>query len=237
MRAVGDFCSDGSEGSAGSVVCVTPATAQDVGAASVLPADVGISGGLCVQVGAADLATAAELAGNGRFLVQVLDADAAAVDRARLALQTQGLYGLASVDRLTSPGKLPYAENLVNLLLLADGSAGGKISAAEAARVLCPHGIVIVREDAVSQAELEAAGLQDVRSIETSGRWRLARKPWPAEMDSWSHPRHGADGNAVSADALVGPPRRVRWVAGPPQEVSNLVTAAGRNFLRGGAGA
>ena len=49
-------------------------------------------------------------------------------------------------------------------------------------------------------------------------------------MDSWTHPRHAADGNAVSHDRLVGPPRRVRWVVGAPREDSHLVTSAGRNF-------
>ena len=49
-------------------------------------------------------------------------------------------------------------------------------------------------------------------------------------MDVWSHPRHAADGNAVSQDTLVGPPDRVRWVAAATSEVEGMVTAGGRNF-------
>jgi outer membrane protein assembly factor BamB len=49
-------------------------------------------------------------------------------------------------------------------------------------------------------------------------------------MDEWTHPRHSASGNAVSQDRLVAPPRRVRWLAGPWEEVANVVTIGGRNF-------
>ena len=52
-------------------------------------------------------------------------------------------------------------------------------------------------------------------------------------MDGLSHPRHAADGNAVLLDSYVGPPRRIRWLAGPPQEISNMVTAGGRAFFAG----
>ena len=52
-------------------------------------------------------------------------------------------------------------------------------------------------------------------------------------MDQWSEPRHAADGNPVSRDTLVGPPRRIRWVTGPSQEISSLVSAAGRNYYGG----
>ena len=52
-------------------------------------------------------------------------------------------------------------------------------------------------------------------------------------MDAWSHPRHAADGNAVSLDTLVGPPERVRWIAAATSEVEGMVTAGGRNFYGG----
>jgi len=58
----------------------------------------------------------------------------------------------------------------------------------------------------------------------------VGRKIRPAQMDEWSHPRHDAGGNAVSADTLIGPPERVRWIAAARREVEGLVTAGGRNF-------
>ncbi len=52
-------------------------------------------------------------------------------------------------------------------------------------------------------------------------------------MDQWTHPWHAADGNTVSADLAVGPPRRIRWIAGPLGEISTMVSAGGRNFYGG----
>ena len=65
------------------------------------------------------------------------------------------------------------------------------------------------------------------------GDWTLARKPWPAEMDQWSHSRHGPDGNAVSSDKLVQKAERIRWLAGPLVHASNIITAGGRIYYHG----
>ena len=50
-------------------------------------------------------------------------------------------------------------------------------------------------------------------------------------MAEWTHFRYGPDGNAVSADQLVGPPQRIRWLAGPMVHASNIVTAGGGTVL------
>ena len=62
-------------------------------------------------------------------------------------------------------------------------------------------------------------------------------KPWPAEMDEWSHWEHGADGNPVSMDSVVGPPRELQWIAGPRYSKQHwgprqgaAVTTGGRLF-------
>jgi len=81
----------------------------------------GVTGGLCVQVGSDDLAVALELARTGRVLVQILDTDAAKVEHARTQIHSKGLYGLISVNRWASGTRLPYAENLVNLVLIEEG--------------------------------------------------------------------------------------------------------------------
>lgn len=64
------------------------------------------------------------------------------------------------------------------------------------------------------------------------------RKPWPREIDEWGHFLHGADGNPVARDSVVGPPKRYQWIAEPlwlrchetDSSVSTLVTAGGRLF-------
>ena len=166
----------------------------------------GVSGGLCVHLGCGDGALTAELSGGGRLLVHGLDRDPASVGKARRLLRSRGIYGLAWVERLAG-GRLPYAENLVNLLVAGDLARSG-VSREEVLRVLCPNGVAWIGG-------------------------KVVRKPWPKEMDEWGHPRHGPDGNAASRDTLVGPPRRVRWVAGPMHEASNMVTAGGRLFHAG----
>src|SRR5689334_13810942 len=72
--------------------------------------------GVCVIVGAGDGATAARAAEGGRRLVHVLEADPAKLAAARKLLESRKLTGLAVVEPWTGAA-LPYAENLVNLLI------------------------------------------------------------------------------------------------------------------------
>jgi len=157
----------------------------------------GVTGGLCVQVGSDDLAVALELARTGRLLVEILDTDATKVEHARKQIHSEGLYGLISVNRLTSDKRLPYAENLVNLVLIEEGQ---EVPLAEAVRILRPAGVFLAQGGGASGSALKKAGLEDVQAVRAGGDWTLARKTWPAEMDDWSHPLHGPDCNAVSAD-------------------------------------
>lgn len=192
--------------------------------------------GLCVHVGCGNGRSTVALSDSGRVLVQGLDADPAAVKAARAFVRSKGLYGPVCIDRL-SGGRLPYAENLVNMVV-AEGPTGRAVAAKEIFRVLRPGGFVMLRLSARDRAEplkreLTAAGFADVGPARRAGAWLQGRKPWPAGMDQWTHPRHGPDGNAASTDQLVGPPRRVRWIAGPMQEASNVICAGGRFFHSG----
>jgi outer membrane protein assembly factor BamB len=198
----------------------------------LIAAESGISGGLCVQVGAEDVETVAGLALSGHFLVQVLDADPQRVQEARRRFQASGIYGLFSVDQMSDGSKLPYTENLVNLLLVK-GPDDEQVPPREAYRVLCPDGTVTYAPGQATAEQLTAAGFVDVRKSNPPGGSLLGRKPRPAGMDEWTHPRHSASGNAVSHDTLVAPPRRVRWVVGAQAEVPGMVTAAGRTFYGG----
>ena len=191
-----------------------------------------IKGGLAVQIGGDEKLVAAELAATGRFLVQILAGDPAAVAALRRQLTEENAYGPVSADLLPAGNRLPFTENLVNLLIVAPGVAEAS-PADELFRVLCPRGVLIAATGRVSDAALRAAGFEIGNPPADAEGWLVARKPWPAEMDEWPESRHGADGNAVSQDTLVGPPRRVRWVAGPAQEISSLVSAAGRNYYGG----
>ncbi|MBT5321140.1 MAG: PQQ-binding-like beta-propeller repeat protein, partial [Verrucomicrobiales bacterium] len=186
-------------------------------------------GGLVVQLGAGDSAAAVRSARTGRFVVNVLDADGARVQRVRAALMKAGVYGLVSADKLDDAKHLPYTENLVNEV---EVHALGQTPLAEVFRVLVPRGFVTVSPRAgVKEAQLKAAGFEAISRAKDGGL--MARKPWPGNMDSWTHSRHGASGNAVSLDTAVGPPERVRWVAAAMEEVEGLVSDEGRNFYGG----
>jgi len=213
----------------------TPAAmpAEDVPRAQGLCESAGITGGLCVMLDCRDIEAVAALARSGRFLLHVLESDAATVHAMRRQLQEAGLYGLASVEHLAADGKLPYAENLVNVIFVGE-RASAAVTIAEVQRVLCPRGAVIAPRGRFSVIQLADVGMGEMQTVPSpSSPWRCVRKERPKGMDEWTQPRHAADGNAVSGDKLVGPPRRVRWVAGPQQEISNMVTAEGRCFFAG----
>ena len=189
----------------------------------------GVTGGLCVQVGSDDLTVALELARTGRVLVEILDTDAAKVERARKQIHSEGLYGLISANRWASDKRLPYAENLVNLLIIEKGK---EVPLAEAVRVLRPAGVFLAKGDQTPGSALKKAGLEDVQTVQAGGDWTLARKPWPVEMDDWSHPLHGPGGNPVSDDKLVERLTHIRWLAGPMVHDSAMVTAKCRYDAR-----
>jgi outer membrane protein assembly factor BamB len=173
----------------------------------------GIKGGLVVHVGLSDGTLTAALRPNSRYQVHGIDRDIAKVEAARSALQKMGVYGEVSVGLLTSE-RLPYIENLVNLIVLEDRSG---IANAEILRALAPNGVAFVRDG-------EA--------------WKKIVKPRPGNIDDWSHYLHSASNNAVAQDTVVGPPRHLQWLGSPRwsrhhdrmASMSALVSAGGRVF-------
>jgi len=208
------------------------------------------SGGICVIVGAADAAQPLAFAKRGNVVVHCLHRDIAQRDAIRKAVRSRGKYGTVSASTFDG-SHLPYTDNLVNFLIVNDISALNKpaLSAAEMLRVLAPLGTVGVRVSsspstdrskwAKLKADFLAAGAEDIFTIDTSRSVFLnARKAWPKDIDEWTHFLHGADGNPVARDSVVGPPRRYQWTSGPTwlrshetdSSVSTLVTAQGRLF-------
>lgn len=169
-----------------------------------------VSAGLCVVVAPWDAALAARLGRNPVLLVHWLLNDETGVAAARSDLEAGGLYGKVSVEAWTGP-ELPYADNLVSLLLVA-GTTGP--AQAERLRVLRPGGEII---------ELSSQG-----TVERRGKGR------PAGMGDWTHWRHAADRNPVSRDRLVELPRRIQWLSIHGREGKEMVTADGRCFYLSG---
>ena len=239
------------------IVCVGLGPASGVaaqGAGGALAASIlrstKVKGGLCVLLGCEDTALAVGLSQSGPFLVHCLYPDRERADEARKGIQSRGVYGRVSADR-ASPTRLPYADNLVNLLV-ADNLAAllkSGFSVEEMLRVLCPDGVAYLGESAASRpgeeawvaelkARLRAAGAGEVAIVREAGTWARIVKPRPKDIDEWTHWLHGADRNAVARDSVVGPPRHVQWADGPlwlrhhntVPSISAMVSASGRLF-------
>ena len=190
------------------LTCV--ATAQD-GAALLRQS--GIHGGVVVHVGCGDGLLTEQLHPGPQYCVQGLTSDPAAVSAIRSRLVASGRYGAVTVDRWDGQ-HLPYVDNFVNLIVVQDAADA---SMAELMRVLAPNGVMLQQRD---------------------GQWEKTVKPWPAEMDEWTHYLHGPDGNPVGKDQLVAPPKRLQWLGGPGwsrhhdhmASMTSLVSAGGRLF-------
>jgi len=177
----------------------------------------GIKGGLIVHLGCGTGELTAALRVNDACVVHGLSREADHVETARRHICSLGLYGPVSVDRLTGD-RLPYADNLVNLVVVT--SDEWQVASEEISRVLAPGGVALF--------------LNRKSQIE-SRKWI---KPWPGEIDDWTHWLHDASGNAVSKDSRVGPPQCVQWIERPLWQrhhdlmatIPAMVSANGRIF-------
>lgn len=142
-------------------------------------------------------------------MVHGLDTDAAKVAKAREFLLARNLNGPISTA-VFDGAKLPYIDNLVNLVI---AERPGLLTKQEALRVLAPFGVAWI------------------------GGSKIV-KPWPNGMDEWPQYLRDSDNNAVSRDSIVGPPRHMQWTDKPTWSrshmtiptVSSMVTARGRMF-------
>ncbi|MEW6357830.1 MAG: PQQ-binding-like beta-propeller repeat protein [Planctomycetota bacterium] len=176
----------------------------------------GVKGGLIVHVGCGDGKLTAALYASDRYLVHGLDADAKNIEQARKHIQSLGLYGKASVEQWSGK-RLPYADNLVNLLVV---SGEWKVEREETMRILAPNGVAVFFNP--------KSKIQNPKLV----------KPWPKEIDEWTHFLHDAGNNAVAKDTIVAPPKSLQWIAKPlysrsheiDSSISTLVSARGRVF-------
>ena len=194
------------------VTAALGAAAPEQEAEQILKAT-GIRGGLVVHLGCGDGRLTAALATRNGLIVHGLETDPAHIARARTRITAKGLAGKVAVAQFDGR-HLPYVSNLVRLLVAEDL---GDVAMEEILRVLAPRGVAYVRG---------------------ADGWRKTVKPWPDTIDEWTHYLHDATNNAVAQDTAVGPPRYMRWLAGPRwtrnhhklNSVSSVVTAGGRLF-------
>ncbi len=196
----------------------SPSSADDSAAKeaeAILQAS-GVRGGLVVHLDCGDGRVTASLCANDRTVVQGLDGDAENVAAARRYVRSLGRYGQVSVRQWDQQDRLPYGDNMVNLLVVRDASS---ISQDEITRVLCPNGVAVT-------TRMDAGRLAIHRDV----------KPVPDDIDQWTHYLHDSGNNAVAEDDRVGPPRHLQWKSGPmwsrshefASSVQAMVSANGR---------
>ena len=211
-----------------SIVLVPPASTHAAGPGGKILEASGVTGGVVVHLGCGDGELTASLHAGDRFLVHGLDTDGAKIAKARAHIDSKGIYGKVSAERYDGKN-LPYGDNIVNLLVV-DDAAG--VAAAEIERVLVPHGVVLVQAGAklLEGSPLKKAG-------DAAGRAKYV-KPWPAEIDQWTHFLYDASNNAVCKDKRVRRPRHLQWYAGPKRarhhdalaSLSAMTSSRGRLF-------
>ncbi len=132
-----------------------------------------IKGGLVVHAGCADGKKTLSLYANDSYLIHGLDKDPKNVEKARKFMVSSKKYGKVLIA-LYDGKNLPYADGIVNLLVVEDKQ---KISKNEMDRVLCPGGVVLINKN---------------------HKWEKSIKKYPLEIDEWTHFLHGPDNNAVA---------------------------------------
>jgi len=187
--------------------------AEQMDKASEILKATSVRGGLIIHIDCGDGRLTAALGAKNGYLVHGLATDAQDVKMARRHIRSLGLYGKVAVEQWSGK-KLPYIDNLVNLVVAGERA---RVSMEEVMRVLRPGGAAYIQK---------------------KGKAVVRRKSWPEDIDEWTHFLHDASGNAVSQDRMVGPPRRMQWLAAPwwsrnhhkLASVSSVVSAQGRLF-------
>lgn len=161
--------------------------------------------GLVVHVSATDGSLAQALAANDSLLVHAVALDAANETQMRQRFVKAGIHGQATAGRRNADGSLPLADQ-VAAIVVADLDAAGSPSREEVMRILRPLGKAYVKSD---------------------GKWSVANKPRPKEIDDWSQYYHDAAMSDVSADRVAGPARGLQWQTGPQDTHSDGVRVIG----------
>lgn len=195
------------------LVCLSISVASRAEDAQEILSETGVQGGLVVHLGCGNGRLTAGLHAGDAYLVHGLDTDSENINAARKHIQSLGCYGKVSIDRLIG-SELPYADNLVNLLV---GEDLGDVSGEECLRVLAPGGVAYIKTD---------------------NDWKKTVKLRPDAIDEWTHHLHDAGGNPVANDTVVGPPQHLQWTAGPlwarshgyTPSVTAMVSSGGRLF-------
>ena len=204
----------------------------------------GVDRGVCSMLGV-DARAVLPLIRSKRFFVHILHPDADVVKRLRSVADQLGF----GIDRVLieqmEPTQLPYADNMIDLLLLPSGTAEqlDQIPIAEVLRVLRPEGIAIVGElGAQDPANIDdllkrwSGSRPDALYKSVTNNVIVLRKPAAKDTDDWPLWQHGPDNNPITTDQVIKAPYLTQFMADPMYITMPAITtiAGGRTFLATG---
>jgi outer membrane protein assembly factor BamB len=198
----------------------------------------GMNEGMCVVVDPGGSEVLVDLVKGSRMYVEGCSWDGASIASGRKALLSAGVAGRASL-RLTEDSGLPYADNLINLVV-APNWGRKEVPVDELLRVLAPNGVGIVGNDGSTsaiadlEAKLKQAGVKQINALARKG-WLSFSKPLNPDFGTWTNNAGGPDMSNVGDDKTAGPWSEVRWVGDPrwgalAGTYSGRVTGGGRIY-------
>ena len=205
----------------------------------------GIDRGVCCMLGF-DPDVALQLVQSNGFLLHIIDPSSETVARLRDIADRTGFDIDRVVIQQDTLSKLPYADNMIDLLVATQISDDqlAALNIAEVLRVLRPEGAAFVGRTAEGdQIDRTMIRLRDwvaqgvVQELDLpAGNFVLLQKPAPEGVDEWPLWEHGPDNNPVSTDQVIQAPYMTQFMAEPYYITMPSITtvAGGRTFLATG---
>ncbi|MHC4226700.1 MAG: outer membrane protein assembly factor BamB family protein [Planctomycetota bacterium] len=203
----------------------------------------GVDRGLCAVIGGPrDLPV--QIAQCSNLLVHVREPDPSVVAIQRRLAEEAGLGIDRHIIEQGGLDKLPYADNMVDVVIATRADAGtlARLSASEVLRVLTPDGRMILAATGGTTSEqlrkwARAGKAESVKiKLTDGGAWLTLSKPPLEGVDEWSHWEHAPDNNPVSTDTAIKAPYMTQFLAEPYYIGMPAITTAagGRTFLATG---
>ena len=168
------------------------------------------------------------VARNSRMVVHAMSADPKIVDRVSLSASSLGILERTLYVEQGTASAIPFADNYVNLLVVADATDQNlaDLPAAEILRVLVPEtGVALVGRPKGAAGQLSKArlaqwltGFADAKTTITddqAGLWAIIRKPRQAGAVSWTHRLFDPSNNPYSQDTACTWPLLTEWLGRP----------------------
>ncbi|MBI5723361.1 MAG: PQQ-binding-like beta-propeller repeat protein [Planctomycetes bacterium] len=208
----------------------------------------GMTHGIASLPRCSDGELALAVAQNSKMLVHAMSPDRKVVDAMVQLADAEGILSRSLYVEQGSLAALPYADHLVDLVLITNLTEGDLVNVPlkEIVRILSPwRGKAIVglakadgKGGSLSKSALEnwakAPGTVPAEVWEDdSGVWARIGKSPLAGAQAWSHRYHDASNNTVSQDTTLKPPFMSQWWGLPLHEGwwgTTVVGAGGRLF-------